>query len=567
MSDYLELELKSFQLSSEQANMSLSVTALALISNIPPSQYSPEELRRLIDLKRLWLVSPGLCRIQIIIDQSLLCTWESNPEVGFLEYLADAICQCSLWPTLGLTIKQEDIQYQPSYEGAPNLYFIVEHLNKYSSLLSPPHISAAYLNGIECLFQYRPSVAGQSNMPCAPVHHCSPEQTRYTQIWDLEANPYQTIWLGDYYKGLEASSSTTRHSRHGWEEAVYLARMALYVTIGIRKRIYGLRLLQVGLRPSLLELAPTVWNAHYLKVGVLNGMSAILSTSAQAQSPSLRKKVRRLLVDSSPGCNPTLSINATVEPTIYQNSIQERLWDLLRTTLTPTIRIGNVSAGGLPRCSELGNDAHQNMSSEADKPKDVELELDVPINGPDDTNQGAIGLHLNSISYLPLLQYPEYQLANGESILEATERTRHWHRYEDEYEDGYENGGIDPGPMDESPKTFGIVDDPFDSLRECNSRDAFFDLSAQTRERPHDPSFHQENSGGLIIDRDGVSTSDYFHDVDTIQRTREETSSLVEVALWDDTHRYKYEFEDDHAVESEKQAMMSDYQVEEWRNF
>lgn len=100
MAGYTELELKTFELSSIYSDSSISVTSVALISDLP-SQYSSEELYRLIQSKELWLVSPGLCRIQIIIDRSRFSMLSDEADVGFLEHLADAICQCSVSQSCG----------------------------------------------------------------------------------------------------------------------------------------------------------------------------------------------------------------------------------------------------------------------------------------------------------------------------------------------------------------------------------------------------------------------------------------------------------------------------------
>jgi hypothetical protein len=51
-----------------------------------------------------------------------------------------------------------------------------------------------------------------------------------------------------------------------WEVAAQLIEAALNVVFGLRKRFQDLTVLKQGKAPSLLDLAPAVWNAHYLKV-------------------------------------------------------------------------------------------------------------------------------------------------------------------------------------------------------------------------------------------------------------------------------------------------------------
>lgn len=93
MAHHTELELKTFELSSIYSDLTLSITSVALVSDVP-SEYPPDELCRLIQESQLWLVSSGLCRIQIIVDQSRLPMSSEEARISFLEHLADTICEC-----------------------------------------------------------------------------------------------------------------------------------------------------------------------------------------------------------------------------------------------------------------------------------------------------------------------------------------------------------------------------------------------------------------------------------------------------------------------------------------
>lgn len=94
----------------------------------------------------------------------------------------------------------------------------------------------------------------------------SPVGALQMQPVGLASDPYEDVWPDPY---LEDSmiDNPANQTRHDWDNAAYLAQMAIFVTIGIKKRLRGLRLFQLETRPSLLELAPAIWNAHYLKVG------------------------------------------------------------------------------------------------------------------------------------------------------------------------------------------------------------------------------------------------------------------------------------------------------------
>jgi hypothetical protein len=51
-----------------------------------------------------------------------------------------------------------------------------------------------------------------------------------------------------------------------WEDAAYLVEAALYFIFGMRTRFRNLKILELEEAPSLLDLAPAIWNSHYLKV-------------------------------------------------------------------------------------------------------------------------------------------------------------------------------------------------------------------------------------------------------------------------------------------------------------
>ncbi|KAI1471366.1 uncharacterized protein F4812DRAFT_467472 [Daldinia caldariorum] len=261
-----------------------------------------------------------------------------------------------LWPALGLTIKQEDIQYEPLYDGAPNLYFIIEHLHKSSVLLSPPHSPTARLNGIECLFRYQTNSsdidktdAGESRNCDVDTEDCAFKAALQYQVSDLTDDTSNSA-VHDYYWEEPMLDSFADHSRQQWEDAGYLAQRALCVTIGIRKRMRGLRLFHLDTRPSLLELAPAIWNAHYLKVVACHAktipiISTILAKSSQHQSASVRQKGRKLLLEDVSRDKDCDSMETEVEPNAYLCSIQKRLWDLVQTTLKPTIQIKKTGIG------------------------------------------------------------------------------------------------------------------------------------------------------------------------------------------------------------------------------
>ncbi|KAI1781000.1 hypothetical protein F4818DRAFT_451245 [Hypoxylon cercidicola] len=434
MARYTELDLKTFDVSSMYSDSALSVTSVAIISDIP-SEYSPDELCRLVLEKQIWLVSPGLCRIQIIVDQSRLSMPSKEAESSFLEYLADAICECPLWATLGLTIKLEDIQHQPRwYDGGPNLFFIVEHPHKSSALLSPPHIPTARLEGFECLFCCNPdgpqTLRTDSEQPTTDDTDADSDSPQTT-------SGIKTLASINDVNGDERSSDPTQISTQ-WEDIACMAQMALYVLVGTKKCHPGLRLFLLEARPSLLELAPAIWNAHYLNSVTIHAasfpvISAILAASSQGQSPSTKKESAELFNDDDAiDGNSPVSTDIETKLNDYRSTAERKLWDLVQTTLEPTMYTKNTSKPAHSQLDELSSEPLRYTPHEAD---DLDgFENDIPLNRLENIGNHDIGFNNNSDRYWPSQIYgfqTQYNSYNPDIKGERTELINEGHAVED----------------------------------------------------------------------------------------------------------------------------------------
>ncbi|KAI1456147.1 hypothetical protein F4805DRAFT_458999 [Annulohypoxylon moriforme] len=505
MANYIELELKTFDLSRGDSNSSLSVTSLALISGLPPSR-RPEEIYQLIQSKQLWLISPGVCRIQISVcrDQSPMGSIEND--VGFLEHLADAICQCSLWATLGLTIKQEDIQYLPLYDGAPNLYFIVEHPSKSSVLLSPPHTPTARFNGIECLFRYQSvlsevprAVSERYDIRGTDMDTYSPDNTLHPEELSHPNTSYEDAMLSNYWSDLMVNTPTSRTPQR-WDDVAYFAQMALHVIIGIKKRTRGLRLFELDDRPSLLELAPAIWNARYLKavtshVANFPIISNILATSTRSQSSSLRQKSAKLLIDGIHSGQSEDSKEPEGGLAVYRNSIQQRLWGLLQTTLKPTTRGKNPDSNFKSWSGEFANEAFEFMPMEMDGPGEFEVG---PVDMSSPTSSDNISFDESPDSGRSLHKYTRFQVedasSNFHTIHTAEEETQH----------------------EELQHQLLHIDHLYSSLsRYPSSSREFFDI-------PPTYQYCSDEFTEPISDVDDLHTSDYLYNAAAIHSTPNE---------------------------------------------
>ncbi|KAI0131090.1 hypothetical protein F4814DRAFT_457000 [Daldinia grandis] len=569
MADYTELELKTFELSSAESDSSLSVTSLALISDVPSSQYPSEKLFQSIQSKELWLISPGICRMQIVVVQNRVSLPLGETEPGFLEHLADVICQCPLWPALGLTIKQEDIQYQPLYDGAPNLYFIIEHLHKSSVLLSPPHSPTARLYGIECLFQYQTSNldvskigTNESNIYGLDMDDYPPGSASQQQAPNLTDDAHGSIVYNYYSWENPTLDNFAGHSRQRWNDAGRLAQMALYVTIGIRKRMSGLRLFQLDNRPSLLELAPAIWNAHYLKAVAYHAtnipiISSILAARSRNRSASSHEKCKRLLidVDDTLSNKPSTTTETETELNARRCSIQQRLWGLVQAKLEPTTGIKNANININTRQRENIGCTFEVASSNMDpleEPEDGDYFYILDRTSSKDVDSDSA---CNDRRLLYQLQEPLGRDCSTHP--DATAEYEQWQHGDQDIRAATE------GSLAEAIDTIEVESDylPDSSLQDDPpiQSSSLLELRVTSTAQQHISG----DFSGSIADVDDLHASDYVYGVEDICNSTDDLPYSTRYALWDDMQQRMYKSGDDYPYGIDEGVIDQSYTLRE----
>ncbi|RYP40307.1 hypothetical protein DL768_010657 [Monosporascus sp. mg162] len=365
MDDAMQLKLAAFDLSSKDLDLSLSVASLAFISSLPTFQGEPTDVYQLVQSGDLWLLSPGFVQFEVAVKVNGKPMCSVGPETGFLEDVAEAICQCSIWQKLGLVICLDDIQYDLPYEGAPNLYLNIQHPDKSFALLSPPHALTAQFKGLESTFHFMTS-------------------------------------QGEDRRNEAGARDLEEHKRV--EFAAHLVDLALYKLLGVPKRLYGLQFRKLTDTPSLLQLAPAIWNSHYLRATAAHAknfpvISEVLATSVQAQSPSLRKKAAKLLeYDRLPPQGRGSPQGSSGNTWHDQKLLRHHLWRLLQTALKPGIFTHK-------RPKDNADDVEPQLLTCLDEPEDSNTFNDFDDIVPDLHAEGI----LDSDWALPQLSAYDYQ--------------------------------------------------------------------------------------------------------------------------------------------------------------
>ncbi|KAI0392492.1 hypothetical protein F5Y17DRAFT_357726 [Xylariaceae sp. FL0594] len=317
MTSRARLDLKRVLISKETGDFktSLSISSTAFLYNISLENASQSRILSSIASKELWLLPPGSSRCDLHID---LHQPDISPEEAshFIDNLANAICHFSLWSKLGLVVKLLDngIQYHQGLD-SPNIYLSIEQPDMSAALLSPPHAHTAQLKGLESELVFESSA------------RCMGGNSR--------AQYQGPSWLL-------------------WDDATCLVEAALDFTFGIRQHYPTLRTRQLnGNAPSLLDIAPAIWNAYYFESVTSHAkkfpvISSILASTARAKSSELRNSLTALLQNAPQPATKGASHAAQHVPDEPRSAIERRLWELLRTTIKPTIRTAKKIRNGLP---------------------------------------------------------------------------------------------------------------------------------------------------------------------------------------------------------------------------
>ncbi|KAI0194771.1 hypothetical protein EV127DRAFT_509038 [Xylaria flabelliformis] len=414
MARHLQLDLKTFDISSQNSELSLSMTSVAFIYDVPHQNVTQENISSLIRSKQLWLLPRGLCRLDVRIQLGE-CDIGVEERANFFELIANTICQSFLWSQLGLVVEILDIQYHQE-NNIPNIYFSIEQPDMSSALLSPPHAHTAQIKGLECILRFDST----SYLTSAKEKERVSSQM---QMSLMGASPsYHTLRTSD---GVDL-----------WENASRLVEAALCITFGTRKRIEGMKVIELENGSSLLELAPAVWNSHYLK-SVKNHtksfavISNILASSLKGQSPNLRRKGAGLLQGNTADGNDNPGRGLEQQTKQLELSIQRRLWNLLQDTIQPTVGTSNITRKSLPL--QAGSD-HQEyemdrvMADEATVDRCGLLDdLHCPYGNLLQPKGHDYGDYVSSISYdsdieiaLPPAYYPALSSQDSQ-LLEAPE--------------------------------------------------------------------------------------------------------------------------------------------------
>ncbi|KAI0137258.1 hypothetical protein BJ170DRAFT_50817 [Xylariales sp. AK1849] len=337
--------LSNFDLSVPHLGLSLSVRSHIFTSDEQTSRLTCDELNDHVQAGSLHFLPARVCHLQIMVYVDAGCMSDAHREGSMLEFLAGSICLSTLWQILGLSIENTEIRYETESEDAPNLYFEVEHPDKSSALLSPPHVKTSAIDGLVCSFNFQSMAQPDDNDNNASSQQdfnedrSSQGRPSFQQVQQVAYQSRSN--LPDDLMPIEdsgtienlADTSNVDIARQHRQRTADLAVAALCKIIGLKTKFSGIRL-DPPISPTLLELAPRVWNAHYMQATAAHSRNfSVISdiiTTAGGWRPSLEQKI------SGFSTNVIIDKNDDAKRPNLQASVQRRLFALLNTSLDIT---------------------------------------------------------------------------------------------------------------------------------------------------------------------------------------------------------------------------------------
>lgn len=203
-----------------------------------------------------------------------------------------------IWKHIGLELRANHTsRVQPNYNRHHASYFL-HHPDLSSAMLAPAEIPTAQFQGLRCEARYRlnpsksPALGAMSANITTVERLRSPEhdpESSSTHTYGLRSNPRRSRKVTIAQEetnialaGLSAASESSPglvFSEHGEEslecsltdgavvdEMSCLLDFALRKIIGIKGTVPGLRVVKSAASPSLIDIAPAVWDLRYLQV-------------------------------------------------------------------------------------------------------------------------------------------------------------------------------------------------------------------------------------------------------------------------------------------------------------
>lgn len=248
--------------------------------------------------------------VATLLDGENACGLMFNEETVF----ADLVAECSIWEDIGLQLRTHHLfaaEYLLHETRSKRSYYI-HHPDLSSDLIAPEHIPVARFQGLRITVDFKPETTIHETQPprydiatIPPVQQLS---SRADHSYGLGRYPRPTPKAragqkgpGPPFRRTQLDHDTSAQSG-GTMEMGMLLEAALRKLIGVKTRASpGVRVVKTEGIPTLIDIAPAVWNLRYLQsmtahTRVIPVIAEGIARLSVSRSSSLREKVSVLLM-------------------------------------------------------------------------------------------------------------------------------------------------------------------------------------------------------------------------------------------------------------------------------
>ncbi|KAK3397314.1 hypothetical protein B0T20DRAFT_500964 [Sordaria brevicollis] len=370
------VKLGSITVARKNSPLSLELTSSFLVDSETTSTALGLQQLTAIGLARhskdgnLWMAKSGSCQL---VFKTFINGQLPDPNVidpAIISFLIGMAAECS---------EQEEQDRKP----AETTYFLC-HPDLSSEMIVPPTITCVKFKGLMCKLNLRIDTSwgskagrkpkrGSSKKPVEEETVQEPEEPSVageTQPAGKRRNPRRVTRAADVkYTDIVARKPAARKANTSVnsdsDQVILLSiskeeaeEMALFLDVALRKLVEvkhnspGIKVFSGDADfPSLIEIAPAVWNLRYLQsmtahAKTIPTIASGVARLRNAQAASLREKVSKLSGASGaepPSNNsPSHAAEGNLEEAIMKE-VGKRLWTLCQTTIRvePTVKTGS----------------------------------------------------------------------------------------------------------------------------------------------------------------------------------------------------------------------------------
>ncbi|ROV97703.1 hypothetical protein VMCG_07364 [Cytospora schulzeri] len=293
MAQDVTVDLGSFTICShtdEDFCLTVSTTVSLSLPDSFASSPTAIELRDQVKAGSLWVTRAGSCRFDLSIyfeelgDDLRYTDMQDRRR----ETVMEAFQAFPAWDALGLDLRHEVNLFEGEPDSHAPLVYSIQHTRQHSGLFTPEGVACGHLSTVVSSFRFGSRVTYKVGKPSKTARIITLKAPPH-ELQRITGRPNQPSEFHDLAPDLQAEK--LRHLTHN----------ALNLLVGLKKKPSGIRFLKPPKSPSLLDLAPAVWNTDVVaRTSLVPSISSALANLTSTQSPILRQKVEDLARKANP---------------------------------------------------------------------------------------------------------------------------------------------------------------------------------------------------------------------------------------------------------------------------